>query len=200
MSNMGYDASTIGNHDFDAGIDGLVNQLPNANFPILVSNYDFSDTIMNNKSQPYKIFEKENIKIGVFGIGIELEGLVPQALYKNTRYLDPISNAERYAAKLKNEHNCDYVICLSHLGYKYRYHKPSDLVLAKECTNIDLIIGGHTHTFMKTPDIIINKAGKETLVTQAGWAGILLGRIDVIFKKGKINKTRARDGGFIKVK
>lgn len=200
MSQMGYDASAIGNHDFDGGIDGLVKQLPNANFPILVSNYDFSDTIMHDKYEPYKIFIKDGIKIGIFGIGIKLEGLVPRALYKNTQYLDPISNAQKYADKLKNEMGCDYVICLSHLGYKYQYNIPSDVAMAKQCSNIDLIIGGHTHTFMKTPDIIVNKAGKETLVSQAGWAGILLGRIDVLFKRGKVQKVSNRDGNFIRVK
>ncbi len=200
MSEMGYDASTIGNHDFDGGIDGFVKQLPNANFPILVGNYDFSDTIMNGHSKPYQIFEKEGVRIGVFGIGIKLDGLVPKALYKDTRYLNPIKAAEKYSDKLKNELNCDYVICLSHLGYKYEYDIPSDIVLAKETSNIDLVIGGHTHTFMRSPDKIINKAGKETLVTQAGWGGILLGRIDVVFEKGKAHKTKAKDGGYIRVK
>lgn len=188
MSEMKYDAATIGNHDFDAGIDGLHKQLPHANFPLLISNYDFSNTIMADQTQPYKIFKKGLLKIGVLGVGIALQGLVPKALYKGTRYLNPISTANKYAEFLKNEEKCDYVICLSHLGFQYRDRTISDVILAENSENIDLIIGGHTHTFLDEPRVIQNKRGVPVLINQAGWGGILLGRLDVLFERNNKNK------------
>ncbi|WMX14146.1 MULTISPECIES: bifunctional UDP-sugar hydrolase/5'-nucleotidase [unclassified Aureispira] len=183
MSKMGYDAGTIGNHDFDGGIDGLHKQLTTqANFPLVNCNYDFSDTIMNGHTKPYQIFQKGPIKVGVLGVGVELEGLVPSPLYKKTRYTDPIKKANHYANILKNEEKCDYVICLSHLGYMYKTNKVSDVVLATSTQNIDLIIGGHTHTFLDKPTII-TVDNKETLITQVGWAGMVLGRLDVYFER-----------------
>ncbi len=190
MSDMGYDASTIGNHDFDHGMDGLVKQLPNASFPFLCSNYDFSDTVMNLKTTPTKIFKKGDIKVGVFGLGIELRGLVDQKLYGNTQYLDPVEKAAFYSHYLKNEMECDLVICLSHLGYKYKEEKISDEILAKQSLNIDLILGGHTHTFLDEPVRYRNRHGKEILVAQVGWAGIKLGRID-FYVEMKSHKAQA---------
>jgi len=181
MSEMGYDASTLGNHDFDNGIDGLVKQMPNMNFPFLNANYSFKDTLLENKVNEYKIFRRGNLQIGVFGIGIELRGLVDPKLTGNILYNDPLVNANRISTLLKNEEKCDLVICLSHLGYKYNDKKVSDSVLAKESSNIDLIIGGHTHTFLDEPTLINNKDGKEVLIAQVGWAGIKLGRIDYYF-------------------
>ncbi len=197
MSDMGYDASTIGNHDFDNGMDGLVKQLPNANFPLLCSNYDFSDTPLNNKTQPYKIFDKGGIKIGVFGLGIELQGLVEKKLYGNTVYLDPVPKAAYYGRLLKEEKKCDLVICLSHLGYKYKEEKISDEVLAKQSSNIDLILGGHTHTFLDEPVRYKNRDGKEILVAQVGWAGIKLGRIDYYIEKK--SKKKEAFGSTVKI-
>ena len=159
MAVMGYDACTIGNHDFDAGLENLANQLTaHANFPMLVSNYDFNQTPMENKTLPYKVFRKGRLKIGVFGLGIELRGLVPDNLYQNTRYLDPLQKANETAALLRNKEDCDMIVCLSHLGYQYKTsNKVSDEIVAKESENIDLIIGGHTHTFLDNPIIIKNK-------------------------------------------
>jgi len=188
MSMIGYDVVTLGNHDFDNGMDGLVKQLPNANFPLLCSNYDFNDTPLNNKTQPYKIFEKGGIKIGVFGIGIELQGLVDKKLYGNTIYNNPVTKAEYYSHLLKEEKKCDLVICLSHLGYQYKEEKISDEILAKQSRNIDLILGGHTHTFLNEPVRLKNRDGKEILIAQVGWAGINLGRIDYYFEKNSKKK------------
>jgi 5'-nucleotidase len=187
MTEMGYDAATIGNHDFDGGIDGLDRQLVYANFPLLVSNYNFDNTLLNGKTKEYKIFKKGGLKIGVFGVGIELEGLVPKSLYKETIYNDPLNAAQKWATMLKQDENCDYVICLSHLGYKYgpNENKISDRILAENSTNIDLIIGGHTHTFLKEPERLKNKDGNPVLVNQVGWAGIVLGRLDVYFERNK---------------
>ncbi|MCE7064811.1 metallophosphoesterase [Dyadobacter sp. CY326] len=188
MSDMGYDAATMGNHDFDNGVAGFAKQLPHANFPILVSNYNFENTELKGKTQPYKIFEKQGLKIGVFGLGIELAGLVNKKNYGETEYLDPIAKANETASLLKNEKHCDLVICLSHLGYKYKENKVSDQVLAKSTRNIDLIIGGHTHTFMKLPEEIMNLDGKVTTVNQVGFAGINLGRLDYFFDKASKQK------------
>ena len=183
MSMLGYDAITIGNHDFDNGMDGLDKQLPNAKFDIISSNYDFKNTILESKVSDYKIYNKSGIKIGVFGLGIELEGLVSKDLYKETKYLDPIDIANDTAKKLKETENCDIVICLSHLGYKYEKfpNKVSDLNLAKSTKNIDLIIGGHTHTFMNKPVVVKNNAENDVLINQVGCFGLYLGRIDFSF-------------------
>lgn len=183
MTAMGYDATTIGNHDFDAGLDNLALQLHNhARFPMLVSNYNFSGTSMEQLYAPYKIFKRNGLKIGVLGIGIKLEGLVPENLYGATQYIDPVQSANTYAQQLKDK-NCDLVVCLSHLGYKYESNKISDLVLARETKNIDVIIGGHTHTFLDAPDVVKNKAGEDVIINQVGFAGLRLGRLDFVFEK-----------------
>ncbi|MDA9555288.1 metallophosphatase [Pelobium sp.] len=189
MSMMGYDASIMGNHDFDNGVEGFAKQMPHANFPILNSNYDFTDTPMEGKSKPYQIFHKQGLKIGVYGLGIELIGLVNPVQQGNTKYLDPIKTALEQEKFLKLDQKCDLVICLSHLGYKYKENKISDVVLAQNTYYTDLIIGGHTHTFLKTPDSIRNKSGKETLVNQVGFAGINLGRIDFAFSRKNSKKV-----------
>ncbi len=185
MSSMKYDACTIGNHDFDAGMENLAMQLTNhANFPMLVANYDFTGTPMENKTQPYKIFKKGKIKIGVFGVSIEGRGLIPDSLFGATKYLDPVQKANETADKLKRNEGCDMIICLSHLGYQYKdSNKVSDEVLAKESENIDLIIGGHTHTFLDNPNVFKNKNGYDVIVNQVGFAGIILGRLDFEFSK-----------------
>ena len=178
MSKMGYDAATIGNHDFDNGIDGLFAQLPHADFPFISSNYNFTNTVMEGHVKPYQVFVKDGVRIGIFGLGIELEGLVSKKLYKETDYLDPVETAKEIVAQLKNEENCDLVICLSHLGYSYDSGKIGDLQLAAQTSSIDLIIGGHTHTFLPEPTVATNVEGKPVLVNQVGWAGVKLGRID----------------------
>jgi len=185
MSLMQYDCVTIGNHDFDNGIDGLNKMLPHAKFPFVNVNYNFDNTILKGKIHAYKIFIKDGIKIGVFGIGVELDGLVDKKLYKKTKYIEPIKIANKTAKMLKSEENCDLIICLSHLGYEYKTNKISDLKLAAQTQNIDLIIGGHTHTFLEKPAKIRNLSGKITLITQAGWAGINLGRLDFYIRKEK---------------
>lgn len=187
MSMLKYDLATIGNHDFDNGLDGLYAQLPHAEFEFVSANYDFSNTIMDGHTKPYKIFSKDGIKIGVFGLGIELEGLVDPALYKETKYLDPTEISQDMARILKEEEKCELVICLSHLGYYYgaESNKVSDLNLAKATKNIDLIIGGHTHSFLKKPSIVQNVEGQNMLVNQVGCYGLNLGRIDFYFDESK---------------
>lgn len=198
MSKMNYDAATIGNHDFDLGIEGLHKQLPHANFDFVNCNYDLSNTLLHDKVSPYKVYQKGDVKVGVLGVGIELEGLVPKTLYKETQYLDPISNANKIATHLREELNCNYVICLSHLGYKYNEAKISDRDLAVQTTNIDLIIGGHTHTYLRAPETKLNAAGKEVLVSQVGWGGMNLGRLDVVFEKNFKNRCTSCKNTLIK--
>ena len=152
MSIMKYDLATLGNHDFDNGIDGFYAQLPHANFEFVSANYDFKNTELNGIVKPYKTFIKDGIKIGVFGLGIELEGLVDKKLYKETKYNNPIEVATDITKTLKEKEKCDLIICLSHLGFDYKNEKDkvSDLKLAAATQDIDLIIGGHTHFFRQT--------------------------------------------------
>ena len=198
MSEMKYDAATLGNHDFDNGLDGLKKQLKHASFPFLTSNYDFKKTILRNKFKSYKVFEKQGVKIGVFGLGIELDGLVPKELYKETKYIDPILVANKFSDKLKNKLNCDLVICLSHLGLEYQSNKVSDIMVAKNTKNIDLIIGGHTHTFLEKPIITTNLENKKVIINQVGWGGINIGKIDFIFKQNKTNFDVKKSSIFVK--
>ena len=184
MSLLQYDAATMGNHDFDIGLEGFLNAQQFANFPFLCANYDFSETILSGKTKAYHIFHKAGIKIGVFGIGIALKGLVPMDKYGNTRYLDPISTANKIASELKSK-SCDLVICLSHLGFEYENKDiNSDRKLAAETQNIDIILGGHTHTFFDKPLVLKNSKNKDVLVNQVGWGGVYLGRIDIDVESG----------------
>ena len=187
MSMLKYDLATIGNHDFDNGIDGLYAQLPHADFEFVSANYDFSNKIMDTHVKPYKTFIRDGIKIGVFGLGIKLDGLVEKRMYKETAYNDPVGIAQDMSRILKTEQNCDLVICLSHIGYYYKKfpEKVSDLNLAKATKDIDLIIGGHTHTFLPKPTIEKNSAGKNVLVNQVGAYGLYLGQVDFFFEEGK---------------
>lgn len=185
MNRLGYDAGTLGNHDFDGGIDNMVTQFGKASFPLLIANYDFKNTVMDGRTIPFKLFEKDGVRIGVFGVGIQPEGLIPRAAYKETKYLDPIEVGNDIAARLRIDKKCDYVICLSHLGFKYTEPIVSDNVLAAKTRNIDLIIGGHTHTFLDAPVAVNNLDGQPVWINQVGFAGINLGRIDLAFDKGK---------------
>jgi 5'-nucleotidase len=191
MSMLKYDAATIGNHEFDNGINGLLAQLPHANFPIISSNYDFSNTVLDGYVDKYRIFEKDGIRVGVFGLGIELEGLVTKKLYQETKYYDPIEIAQDMTKILKEEKQCDLVICLSHIGYSYEHDKVSDVRLAEATSGIDLILGGHTHTFLPRPVVVKNSIDQEVLINQVGFAGINLGRIDFYFEEKEINEVKS---------
>jgi len=194
MSMMQYDLVTMGNHDFDNGIDGFKLQLPHAKFDFVCANYAFKNTVLDGIVKPYKIFYKDGLKIGIFGLGIELNGLVNKNLYKETVYNDPIGTAQDMAHTLRHSEKCDLVICLSHLGFIYANdaNKVSDLVLARATKDIDLIIGGHTHTFLTKPYIEKNNAGEEVVINQVGCYGINLGRIDFTFEKGIKSKMGSK--------
>ncbi len=187
MGKMKYDAATLGNHEFDNGIDELSNQISKADFSFINSNYTLKNTPLENLISPYKIITKGSVKIGIIGAGIQLEGLVNKQMYGNIIYNDPTEICSQIATKLKTEEQCDIVICLSHLGYEYESDKISDIVLAKKSENIDIILGGHTHTFMDKPTLIKNKNNKTVVVNQAGWGGVKLGRIDITLNEDGLN-------------
>lgn len=192
MSMLNYDLATMGNHDFDNGLEGFYAQLPHAKFDFVSANYDFKNTMLDGIVKPYKTFKKGGIKIGVFGLGVELEGLVDKKNYKETVYKSPVETAQEMTRILKTQEKCDLIICLSHIGYDYKndQNRISDLKLAAQTKDIDLIIGGHTHTFLDKPTIVKNLDGIDTLVNQVGCYGINLGRIDFYFDKDK-NKTNS---------
>ncbi|MFT7121343.1 MAG: 5'-nucleotidase [Neolewinella sp.] len=184
MSQMKYDAATIGNHDFDGGMENLAKQMNSASFPMLTANYDFKGTPLAGMTEPYKIFDKDGIKVGVFGLGIELTSLVPDDLFGNTKYQDPMERGYATAKLLREEKKCDLIICLSHLGYQYRSNKVDDIKLASSSENIDVILGGHTHTFLNAPTEVPNAKGEPVIVNQVGFGGLRLGRMDITFPGG----------------
>ena len=183
MSAMQYDVATMGNHDFDIGMEGFKNAQRFANFPFVCSNYDFKHTTLANQTLPYHILKRGGVKIGFFGIGVNLDGLSPASCYAGMNYIDPIARANEMAQKL-SDLGCDLVVCLSHLGFDYSSTQVSDKVLAAQTANIHLILGGHTHTFMEHPLIMENANKKPVLINQTGWAGLFLGRIDIDFQGG----------------
>ncbi|MFT4033350.1 MAG: metallophosphatase [Siphonobacter sp.] len=184
MSMLGYDAITMGNHDFDGGMELYAKQIKaHAKFPVLVANYDFTNTPLQDIVKPYKIFKVKGLRVGVFGLGIQPKGLIPDKLFGATQYLDPIKKANEVAAHLRNEEKCSMVICLSHLGFKGDPDDPTDPILAAQSRNIDLIIGGHTHTFLPEPKTFTNLDKKAVIVNQVGFGGINLGRLDFTFDR-----------------
>ena len=191
MKEMGYNAATIGNHEFDAGLDTLRKNILKTNFQFIISNYDFINTELEGITTPYKIYRKEGVKIGVFGLGIELRGLVNPDLYKETKYYDPVEISYEMVKVLKNEKKCDLIICVSHLGHEYSSNKISDTKLAQLTSGIDLIIGGHTHTFLKEPLIIKNKNNDNVIINQVGSGGVYLGRIDFNFTNSSKSDTNS---------
>lgn len=200
MSLMGYDAGTVGNHDFDMGVQHLADLCKYANFPLLNINYNIKNSPLHDQLRPYKIFNKGGIRVGVFGVGIQLKGLVMENNFKDIIYEDPIKVSNEMAQYLKHEEKCDLVVCLSHLGYQYKKepNKVSDVILAENSRNIDIILGGHTHTFLDEPDMRKNLDGHTVLVNQVGWAGLRLGRIDIIFEKSKKNFCATCDNIWIR--
>lgn len=179
MNMMRYDAVTLGNHEFDYGLEALEKVVRRAKFPIISSNYDFSGTPLNNLIKPYLIFKKDGVKIGVIGINIQPRGLIASGNYDGMKFLQPERVANELALKLKTTDRCDMVICLSHLGYT------ADKRLVEQTRNIDIIIGGHSHTNMKTPDMLKNIDNKDVMVFQTAGRGIYVGRIDVELEKVK---------------
>ena len=183
MSALQYDVATLGNHDFDIGIDGFLNAKKHASFKFVNANYDFTNTALNGQIDPYHIIEKGPFRVGIFGLGVELNGLVPAANYAGMQINDPYKSAQEIVLELQNQ-KCNYIVCLSHLGYEYKDEQiPSDVRLAQEVSGIDIILGGHTHTFLDAPTEVQNPLGKSVWIHQVGWAGVRLGVIEIEGRK-----------------
>ncbi len=170
---MNVDAVTIGNHEFDNGVNGLCNCIEQANFPFLSANYLFTDPRGKNLVQPYKIFHRAGLKIGVFGIGVELKGLVSPSNCNGVQYKDPIKTAQQTTNLLRSE-GCNCIIALTHIGLEGTTGV-NDIQLAKSTSGIDLILGGHSHTFLEKPIFVKNKTNHDVPINQVGYGGINVG-------------------------
>ncbi len=179
MNLMKYDAVTLGNHEFDYGLEVLENIVRKADFPIISSNYDFSLTPLKNHIEPFVVLKRGGIKIGVIGINIQPRGLIAADNYKGMKFLDPIKTANEIASKLLSEYKCDMIVCLSHLGYN------ADLKLAESTKGIDIIVGGHSHTYLKKPAVRQNMDNKDVMIYQTNGRGVFVGRLDIELVKVK---------------
>lgn len=181
MNLLKYDAITLGNHEFDNGAEALAGILKKAKFRVLCANYDVSNSPLRGIVKPYAIIKKNGIKVGVIGVGIKPDGLISKKNFGGIVYLDPIETVNRIAAELKENKGCDVVIVLSHLGIEYdaREQKTDDCTLAAKSKNIDVIIGGHTHTFLKEIKEIKNTEGKTVYINQAGKLGLVVDKLEL---------------------
>ncbi|MFZ4456008.1 MAG: bifunctional metallophosphatase/5'-nucleotidase [Bacteroidales bacterium] len=184
MNRLKYDAGTLGNHEFDNGIASLTNVLKRAKYPILAANYDVSNTLLKKYVKPYTIIRRNGLKIGVLGICVNPKGLIPEKKYAGMVYSNPIEKANRYAELLKTEKKCDVVIVLSHLGYNYEAweNKIGDRELAAKSRNIDVILGGHSHTFLEDAMQVSNLDGKPVVINQTGRMGLFVDKIELEWK------------------
>ena len=181
MNQMGYDAGTIGNHEFDSGLDNMTRLFKMANWPIVCSNYDFSDTELKDIVKPYLVLKRQGVKIGIFALCPPMEGLVSEANYKPLTFLDPVEVTNKMVDILRNQKKCDVVICLSHLGWaKTEY---TDNKLIQNTSGIDLVLGGHSHTYSETLFYETNKAGQKVPVDHEGKHGVYVGKVTLTFDK-----------------
>lgn len=175
MNEMGYDAGTIGNHEFDFGLDNMARLFRMANFPIVCANYDVCGTVLDGLVKEYIVLRRGGVKIGVFGLGAQLNGLVATENYGNIKYENPITAAQRVVSTLRGKERCDVVICLSHLGWKNGAY--SDVELIKHTTGIDVVLGGHSHSYFEKPMFYQNADGKSVPLQQMGKNGAFVGRM-----------------------
>lgn len=181
MNQMGYDAGTIGNHEFDSGLDNMTRLFKMANWPIVCSNYDFGDTELKDIVKPYLVLKRQGVKIGIFALCPPMEGLVSEANYKPLTFLDPVEVTNKMVDILRNQKKCDVVICLSHLGWaKTEY---TDNKLIQNTSGIDLVLGGHSHTYSETLFYETNKAGQKVPVDHEGKHGVYVGKVTLTFDK-----------------
>ena len=176
MNRMGYDCSTIGNHEFDFGMENMAPLFKMANFPILCSNYDFTGTILEGLVKPYIILRRKGIKIGVFALDPKMEGLVFAKNCQGIKYLDPIEVANEMAFKLKHKEKCDLVICVSHLGWE-PITQMGDPMMISHSRNIDIVLGGHSHSYFLKPQVVKDADGKDVPVDQNGKHAIFVGKL-----------------------
>lgn len=178
MNMMHYDAGTIGNHEFDYGLDNMTRVFKRLNYPIVCANYDFTGTELVKIVKPYVILNRKGIKIGVFGLAPKLDGLVDHKNYLTTRYLDPVTTAQKMADLLHSK-KCDLVICISHLGWEEKGMGDQEVI--RGTRGIDLVLGGHSHTYFKTLRYVKNLDGKSVPVDQNGKSGIFIGKMKLTF-------------------
>lgn len=178
FNRMGYDAVTLGNHEFDNGIDTLAAVLKGAKFPILSSNYDVQNTALSGLLQPYRILLKGGLRIGIMAIGVDPKGLIIEKNYKGLLYKDAISAALEMSTFLKKEKKCDLIICLSHIGANETVAGPNDFEMARKSSYIDVIIGGHSHTLLENTTVD-NAVGKKVVIAQMGKSGFYLGKVEL---------------------
>lgn len=181
MNIMGYDAATIGNHEFDFGLENMARIFRKAKCPIVCANYDFTGTVVEGLVKPYVIIKRKGVRIGIFGLSPKLDGLVMASTCAGVRYSDPIKTANAVADKLKNEEKCDVVICLSHLGWDEA--GLNDMEMMAKTRNIDLVLGGHSHSYFKTLNHVRNLDGKDVPNDQNGKHGIFVGKITLSLEK-----------------
>lgn len=181
MNIMGYDAATIGNHEFDFGLENMARIFRKAKFPIVCANYDFTGTVVEGLVKPYVIIKRKGVRIGIFGLSPKLDGLVMASTCAGVRYSDPIKTANAVADKLKSEEKCDVVICLSHLGWDEA--GLNDMEMMAKTRNIDLVLGGHSHSYFKTLNHVRNLDGKDVPNDQNGKHGIFVGKITLSLEK-----------------
>lgn len=182
MNLMGYDAATIGNHEFDFGMENMARIFKMAKFPIVCANYDFTGTCVEGLVKPYVIIKRNGLKIGLFGLSPQLEGLVDLSKCKGVTYLDPVEVGNRVAAELKHDKKCDVVICVSHLGW-LRPDEMGDQKLLASSKDIDLVLGGHSHSYFKELRYVNNADGKAVPVDQNGKNAMYVGKLTLSFDK-----------------
>lgn len=182
MNIMHYDAATIGNHEFDFGLDNMARIFKMAEFPIVCANYDFKGTVLEDIVKPYVVLKRNGLKIGVFGLSPKLEGLVVKENYGSIKYLDPVSSARNVVKILREKEKCDLVVCLSHLGWKTGDEEPSDERLIPLTDGIDVVLGGHTHSYVTPMDMVYNSKGNNVLISQNGKSGMYISRFDIKLK------------------
>ncbi len=181
MNQMGYDAGTIGNHEFDSGLDNMTRLFKMANWPIVCSNYDFGDTELKDIVKPYLVLKRQGVKIGIFALCPPMEGLVSEANYKPLTFLDPVEVTNKMVDILRNQKKCDVVICLSHLGWEKTEYTDNKLI--QNTSGIDLVLGGHSHTYSETLFYETNKAGQKVPVDHEGKHGVYVGKVTLTFDK-----------------
>jgi 5'-nucleotidase len=194
MTAIGYDIVTLGNHDFDNGVEALAEAMKHAKFEFVSANYDVRGTAIENRVKPYVVRELGGVRIGVFGLGVKLEGLNPPESFKGVKYYDPVKVALGAVRVLRERERCAMVVCASHLGY---YPNPKgdevgDSQVAAQVDGIDFIASGHTHTFMRQPVAVKQPGGGNTIIFQVGKSGIYLGRVDFTVRSNKVTAYAGR--------
>jgi 5'-nucleotidase len=194
MTAIGYDIVTLGNHDFDNGLEALADAMKYAKFEFVSTNYDVRGTAIENRVKPYVVREIGGVRVGVFGLGIKLEGLNPPENFKGVKYYDPVKVSVGAVKLLREQERCAMVICASHLGYypTPKGNEVGDSQVAAQVDGIDFIASGHTHTFMQEPVLVKQPSGSNTVVFQVGKSGIYLGRVDFTVRENKVTAYAGR--------